>query len=233
MRTVTFKTLLNAVAAGRDLAPSDVTTVRRTAHVEAINQAMRFAWTWARWPELGKTEQVTPTSGLVAWADLTGTMGTPWAVLKDDPDTTINPRTAQWRWQASGAGLQILDGSTPVYVQFCPVTPEWSGAAYNGATAYAEGDLVYDDTTGEGYVALQSSTGQAVTNATYWQRLEVPFIFRRAVVRGALALLSGNTGKRGEEQILEASMGELLAQELEQFRAAAGQTQTMAVIPAH
>jgi hypothetical protein len=233
MRTVRFKVLLDAVGAGLDLDTADVTTTMRAKHVEALNQAMRFAWTWARWPELGAVQQVTPTAGLVAWADLTGTLGTPWGVTKDDPDTTRQPRPVQWRFNSLGHGLQVMDGSSPVFVQFCKVTPEWSGTAYNVATAYVEGDVVYDATTGDGYEAVQASTGQAVTNTAYWRKLEVPMIFRRPVVRGALALLNGSTGKRSEEQILEGSMGELLAQELDQFRAAAGQTQTMAGVPAH
>ena len=42
--------------------------------------------------------------------------------------------------------------------------------AYDAATAYATGDEVYYATTGYYYTALQSTTGNAPTNATYWER---------------------------------------------------------------
>lgn len=43
--------------------------------------------------------------------------------------------------------------------------------AYSAGTAYSTGDEVYYSTTGKYYSALQSSTGNAPTNATYWEEI--------------------------------------------------------------
>jgi len=54
-------------------------------------------------------------------------------------------------------------------------------AAYAAGTAYAEDDEVYYPTTGLYYIALGSTTGNAPTDATYWEQLldlepaEVPY----------------------------------------------------------
>ena len=41
---------------------------------------------------------------------------------------------------------------------------------YNGSTAYAKNDVVYYSTNGNAYIAKQATTGNAPTNATYWNQ---------------------------------------------------------------
>lgn len=231
MRTVTFKSLLNGLASGRDLAPTDVDSVLLPKHVEALNLALRFGWAWpdAGWPELKKSEQLTPAAGVISWTAGSLTMGTVHGVYLDDPDSVACPRPVQWRWSATGTGLVITDASSPVWVHYTPQTPEWSAEAYAAAQNYAIGTVKYEATSGECYTAIALTASEPVTNVAKWRKLDVPWIFRRAAVRGAVALLAGSEGNRGEEQVLENSMGEVLAQEWKQFTRGAGQHQTISV----
>lgn len=231
MRTVTFKSLLNGVAAGRDMAPTDVTSVDLPKYVEALNLALRFGWAWpdAGWPELKKSEQLTPTAGVISWTAASLIMGAVHGVYLDDPDSVACPRPVQWRWSATGTGLVITDASSPVWVHYTPQTPEWSAEAYAADQNYAADTVKYDATTGECYIATAATATAAVTDTSKWRKLDVPWIFRRAAVRGAVALLAGSEGNRGEEQVLENSMGEVLAQEWKQFTRGAGQHQTINV----
>ena len=41
---------------------------------------------------------------------------------------------------------------------------------YDGSTAYAKNDVVYYATNGNAYIAKQATTGNAPTNATYWNQ---------------------------------------------------------------
>jgi len=41
---------------------------------------------------------------------------------------------------------------------------------YDGSTAYAKNDVVYYSTNGNAYIAKQATTGNAPTNATYWNQ---------------------------------------------------------------
>ncbi len=235
MRTVTFKTLRDALAAALDLAPSDVTTVQAVKHVEALTLALRHAWTWPDlgWPELQLAEQITPSSGVILWSDAAREIGTAHGVYLDDPDSVESPRAVRWRWKSDGSGLIILDTVTTVYLHYTPRTPEWTSTAYESAQNYPTGTVRYDATTGDCYEAIAATASAAVTDTSKWRKLEVPWIFRRAAVRGATALLTGSTGDRGEEQLLENSMGELLAQEWKQFTRSAGQHQRQAHIAAY
>jgi hypothetical protein len=211
--------------------PTDIVATELTKHVEALNLALRYGWAWPDmgWPELKKAEQLTPTAGIIAWTDASQTIGTVHGVYLDNPDTVPSPRPVQWRWSATGAGLVIIDASSPVWVLFTPQTPEWTSEAYATGQNYPADTVKYDATTGECYIAKTATATAAVSDTSKWRKLTVPWILRRAAVRGAVALLSGTDGKRGEEQILESSMDEMLTQEWKQFTRAAGQHQTINV----
>tara|TARA_B100001094_G_scaffold60571_1_gene56108 strand:- start:20791 stop:21630 length:840 start_codon:yes stop_codon:yes gene_type:complete len=48
------------------------------------------------------------------------------------------------------------------------IDQRWYRADYAGGTAYATGDFVYDPTGDKYYKAVAGSTGQALSNTTYW-----------------------------------------------------------------
>lgn len=233
MRQVSVKTLLTSVASLHGGQPlEDVTAPVQLQYAEHLTTALRYAWNWAEWPELQRTRQRTPSSGLVAWEESgQPDIGTVYGVTLDDPNTTKNPRPADWRYDANGQGIRIFNlTSGDVYVRHSRKVPELTSTAWASDTTYAAGDVAYDATTGQCYESLQGTNlNNAVTDADWWRMIEIPHVFRVALPRGADALRTGTAGQKQTETLLRRHMDELLAMEMEQFRSRAGQHQNFNV----
>src|SRR5947208_3076060 len=67
------------------------------------------------------------------------------------------------------------------------LAPQFSATLWSAATAYAIGDLVYDDTSGNTYISIQAGTNHLVTDAAYWTAVPFPEEIADLVVRGATA----------------------------------------------
>ena len=233
MRIVTLQTLLAAVASldgGQVLA--NVSAAVQLQYAERLTTALRYAWNWAEWPELQRTRERTPSSGLVTWEESgQPDIGTVYGVTIDDPNTTKNPRPADWRYDANGQGIRVFNlSSGTVYVRHSRKAPELTTTAWASGTTYGTGDVAYHAATGQCYESLQSSnTNQAVTETSWWRVIEIPHVFRVALPRGADALRTGVGGQKQTETLLRRHMDELLAMEMEQFRARAGQHQNITV----
>ncbi len=232
MRTVTFKSLLTAVAAlNGGQALTDVNAANLALYAEYLNMSLRYAWNWAEWPELNRVRPRTPDSGLISWSEAgQPTLGSVYGVTLDDPNVVANPRAVQWRHDANGLGIRVFQSGGSVFVRGTRTAPLVTTVAYAGGTTYAVDDLVYDATTGECYEALQAGSGHAVTLTDYWRKVDMPFILRNALARGANALRLGAGGQKQTEQLLQNSMDGLLAMEVDQFRNKGGQHQSFAVV---
>ena len=64
--------------------------------------------------------------------------------------------------------------SGPVWVYFSLPQPRFTSTAFSAGAAYSKGDLVYYNTTGDCYEALQDTTGTLPTNADAWLRHRIP-----------------------------------------------------------
>lgn len=109
-------------------------------------------------------------------------------VFVQNPSKYGNPATVTWR--ATGYGIVITSGAAAddtVYVRVRPVPPRFTIATYDGATAYSPGDVVYYGTTKDCYLCIASTTGNAPTSLTHWQRQLIPEWMSAAVVHGVLA----------------------------------------------
>jgi hypothetical protein len=85
--------------------------------------------------------------------------------------------TQKLEFVVTGDSLVIIDEnyvSGPVYVEFSLPQPKFTSTAFNSSTAYAAGDLVYYNTTGDCYEALQDTTGNLPTNEEFWLRHRIP-----------------------------------------------------------
>jgi hypothetical protein len=61
-----------------------------------------------------------------------------------------------------------------VWVQFLLPQPRFTTDDFSVATAYAAGDIVFYNTTGDCYIARQSTTGNLPTDSEYWRRYRIP-----------------------------------------------------------
>lgn len=91
-------------------------------------------------------------------------------------------------------GARVLGTETIVWVEFRKQSPSWSGTIYNAATTYALDDQAWDPTGGDYYRSLVgSNTGNAVTDTTKWERIDVPYVLSAYIAEGAYADVLGKT----------------------------------------
>lgn len=116
-------------------------------------------------------------------------------LCKSDPDLYPTRRGEIPHTVTSLGIVPLATSGARVYVTFRKPAPQFTSTAWASATAYAVGNLVYDDATGECYKAIQAGTGQAVTVAAYWSRVEFPARLKNFVTIAAYA-----DGLRGDDQ---------------------------------
>lgn len=188
----------------------------------------RIAWEEAPWSDRLRYAERT----IVQDADgistvplaVTGepTLGGVFGVFDIDPRTGYNADRIAYRPGPTALYLGVYQATTTVWVQYRDPAPQFTRVAYNGATTYAAGDVVYDSTTGECYLSAKgANTGNAVTNTEWWTKQDVPAYLWEVIVRGAFAELLRNDGRPDRADVEEArAMAELdravLAQESQQ-----------------
>jgi hypothetical protein len=113
--------------------------------------------------------------------------------------TAKNPRSrlggGDLNYWLSARGIEISElAYDTVWVEYRPRPPRFTRIAYNIATTYAVGDYVYS--APHAYRSLVAShVGQAVTDATKWERQDIPDFLAEAIRRGAFSDLLRNDGQ--------------------------------------
>lgn len=108
-------------------------------------------------------------------------------VCRRNPD--LYPETpGEVRFSITSRGI-VPDSraGTQVWIDFRKLPPVFSSDEYDAATAYAAGDVRFYSTTWECYKALQATTGNAPTNATYWELVAFPTLLKRFVEQACYA----------------------------------------------
>jgi len=189
----------------------------------------RIAWEEAPWSDRLRyaertiVEDADGISTLPLKVSGSPTLGGVFGVFDVDPRTKYTANRLAYRPGATALYLGIAETSSgTLWVQYRDPAPQFTRVAYNGATTYAEGAVVYDSTSGECYVSADdANTGNAVTDTAWWTVQEVPAYLWEVIVRGAFSELLRNDGRGDRADVEEArAMAELdravLAQESQQ-----------------
>lgn len=102
-------------------------------------------------------------------------------VYDDDPD--LNPDAAQIPF-ALASDILVLDELPRPWVKFRRRIPSWAGTLYVSNEVYTAGSQVYYSTD---YYRAKVNTSDLPTDATKWEKLEIPYVFRSSVPRAAFA----------------------------------------------
>lgn len=215
MRSVTFKSVWRQVLRRCGLDPDDgtMTDARKEFFADLINGRIRLATEYAFWPELIATEQRTPVSGLIAYDQSGQTeLGEVLSITNFDPNT--HDEVISYAFVPMATGVQINDEASPatVYVTFRRRPQVFTTEAFDGNTAYNEGDLV---------LAADGCVWQVtITNNSYgWTRIDFPYIFERYAVLGATADYLAQDGQLEKSALEEArAQEELVAAHTRAFR---------------
>lgn len=90
--------------------------------------------------------------------------------------------------------------SGPVYVEFALPVPRFTSVSYNVSEPYFKGDLVFYNTTGDCYEALQDTTGNLPTNADFWLRHRIPTFLADYIKFFAIAETLAEDGQYDKSQ---------------------------------
>lgn len=146
-------------------------------------------------PAVGESPATAPTK----WTEITAfaryvaldqpgltPIGEVRRICRRDPDVYPNAPDVPFKISKLGIVPGAAAGAR-VYVEFRKRPPTLSADLYDAATPYAIDDVVFDDDSWECYKALQASTGHAVTEAAYWEKVDFPFLLKRFVERATYA----------------------------------------------
>lgn len=116
-------------------------------------------------------------------------------LCRNDPE--LNPlRPGEIPHTLNARGIVPLGPcGTRVYVTFRRPAPKFDATEFTLAEAVPAGRIRYDEASGDCYLALQASTGRAVTEAAYWEKVLFPARLENFVSIAAYA-----DSQRGDDQ---------------------------------
>lgn len=156
------------------------------------------------WEALQASTGQTPAAGSAYWEETTDydlqiAFAQAWAsnaidrfatVTDRDPRKSRAPFKYMFKVDADGAWLTSQCSSKTVWVKFWPACPEFTSTAWDEGTTYAADDLVFSETDGECYKAVEANTAQdpsTDTTETYWAKVEFPKILLEWMLRAVRA----------------------------------------------
>jgi hypothetical protein len=210
-----------------------------TAIATSTNEAPPNSAYWAVIAPPCEPEEPRPSPGFDRYISLDqvrgdGTPHTPIGTVirmtRSNPDT--KQRTPDLEYYFSTNGIQVGDdaGNT-VWIQFRLRPPTFTHSPWLATSAYVAGQLAYDaSVTGECYLALQSSTGQAPgSSPAYWQKINFPYVLAEIVKRKVLAALKVDEEKLPMAAVHMAQGDTALADEWDKVEGQQGQERRFTV----
>jgi hypothetical protein len=157
-------------------------------------------------------------------------LGTVRLISRDDPRSVDRARPLPFR--AVGDRYQILGEDVPAsaFVWYRQQAPNWLGDAFDAATAYTAGTVVYYSAAGEYegdfWTCLATTTAGETPEsaAAKWERIEFPAILRPSVAQAALADWVRQDGGPEAARLADAEADKLLFKALHRDGPAQRQT---------
>jgi hypothetical protein len=123
------------------------------------------------------------------------------AVYANNPNET--GITQKLHFVTTDETIVIIDQaytSGPVYVEFALPVPVFTSSAFSASAAYIKGDVIFYNTTGDCYEALQDTTGNLPANAEFWLRHRIPAFLADYIKFYAIAETLAEDGQYDKSQ---------------------------------
>jgi hypothetical protein len=177
MKTTPYRTIRDGVIQRMGIDPAQsLLPSQASAIAEYATTAAALAWGFYDWPDTTQIEQRAVVAGSIALYQTGLTpIGAVSAVYASDPAAT--GIAVELEFVVTDDALTITDAAYTtgdVYVFFALPIPRFTDTAFSSGTTYAKGDLVYYNTTGDCYEAIQATTGNLPTDTTFWLRHRIP-----------------------------------------------------------
>jgi hypothetical protein len=189
MRTATYKSIRNGVLQKMGIdAAQPIIASQAAALAEYIASALETVWGHYDWPDTTVSQTLTPAGTTLSYGT---TIGQILRITDKEPTTSRLVQTFTFEENSTSTQATITDtrytAGEDVFVKYRRPLPSLTATAYSAAATYAPDDVVYDDTTGDCYLCILASTGNAPTSTTYWVRQRIPAIFAPYLKISALA----------------------------------------------
>lgn len=190
MREITFQTMFERFVPmiGKSPVEFPCGSVDGERHCAAINAAVRRAYEYDFFPETLLIEERTPDSDNVVAQAQTGEteIDTVQGFFATEADARAFTRLLPASRIPSGWLLQ--NAADSVFVRFRPVAPKFTRVKWDSGKTYVANDVVYLDTNGKCYRALQAGNNKyPETETTYWSEQAFPGYFEEFAQYAAAA----------------------------------------------
>lgn len=209
---MTFTSLLNGMIRSLSQAPTDPSAADKLIYAELLSEGMDHAWYWLEggWPELAQSASRTASSNVISLARDVGNsilpIGQVLGVYENNPFTDNNPGPLPFGISVDGIVLNDdVGASATVHVKFVEPAPVYTTTAWVTATAYALGDVVYQDD--ECYLCIEAHTSGTFSTdlaADKWVVQPVPAFLAEAVKMAGVRALREAEGQTQRMQVLTA-----------------------------
>jgi len=196
-------------------------TSQSAALAEYLQSALDSMWEFYPWPDVTLTEQRTPALHTIDAEQPGETVIGDFLEIYDNNPDDDSQLSNNLPFTLTGSAAVLSSDwhvpNTPVWVRFRIPTPVFTSADYSAATAYAPGDVVYHDPTGDCYLCTAATTGNAPTNSSFWRRQLIPAYLGEAAKLHALAETQQEDGQYDKANFLFARSRGLLEEKQDDF----------------
>jgi len=178
MKVISYAETLQSVVSLAGQEYSQLNTSDETAFREGFNRAIEIAWSAYPWPRLLLSHEEDIDADDKTF-ELNDDREDLLGVYTDDPITAIRPYKIDYTITGDLVRVEN-DTLESVWTLYRKPVLQFTGLDYAVGTTYAAGDQVaYVD---EYYRCILASTGNAPTDATYWERLQIPYGWKMILV---------------------------------------------------
>lgn len=208
--------------------PATETLDQRNLIRDLVSGRLAYVWEQAQWPSIteweSRTVTVDATNGNYVPFQEAGknTIEAVFAVRDGNP--FASETSTNLAWGLGSRGIRVPENYATVWVFYRKERPVFTGDAYSASASYSIGDQVYDSAQGDFYNCTAASTGNAVTDTNYWEKVEIPREFEHYLVQGAYADYLRNDGQEHKSiSLSESKATEALKHALYTLKSAQGQ----------
>lgn len=219
MRFITYSAVVDAVGSLLGYEKGEVPDKIWKLWRQLASDRMTFIWRQEMWPDICKIESRTVTSAPTTGDFVPFTESGKWTIGEIQQIWDADPINVQSAnelgFLLEQHGITIPNGKTTVFCHYRRVKPELTGDFHDAAATYSAGTQLYDPTTGDFYDAiLTNAPAHDLSDATRWERIQIPLTFKQYLIRGVAADYYKHNGEFDKSRELEPYVEQALDFEL-------------------
>lgn len=251
MRTINFSDILYRAVTlcGLDRSAIQDSTFRMVR--DFASQRIAHIWEQEPWPDIVRVAEMTPATDVdgVNYVNLTSSMGDILQVYSLNPKVTARAVPVAYYLDDDGTNRRIIvmDGTTPVWVEYRQPKPDLFGEPYSATATYGVGAQIYFDTgTGTGsylpsttaasagnfYTCTTTTTQGQSPNTTpgSWSIVKIPYFCGDYVTKAVFSDYLRTEGQIDNAAMAEAEAENVKMLQIDRVLRAEGQVRRMNMI---